>query len=84
VRQTRTLRAGTIKRLHVDRRVIAQNRNSGRNDPAITIQTSKGAFKAHEVRVSGPSRFVQSQKPLSCGARLWVETNAEIVYEVSE
>lgn len=72
------LAPGTIKRLHVDRRVIAQNRKSGRDDPAITVQTSKRPFKARRVRVLGPSEFVQSKKPLSCGARLWIETRAGV------
>ena len=75
------LRAGTVKRIHVDKHIIAQNR---KRDPAdaeavITIQTSRGPLKAHEVEVLGPSRFVyRPTKPLSCGARLWIETKAEV------
>lgn len=77
-----TLRAGTVKRLHVDRRVMASNRKHGRNDPPITVQTSRGPFKAHRVEVLGPSTFVHSpDKPLSCGARVWIETHAEVVFE---
>lgn len=75
------LLAGTIKRLHVDRRVIAQNRKNGTNEPAITIQTSRGAIKAWRVNVQGPCTFIQSTKPLSCGARLWVETRAAVDFE---
>ena len=36
------LKSGTIKRVHVDRRILAQNKRDGTNTPAITIQTSKG------------------------------------------
>jgi hypothetical protein len=74
--------AGTIKRLHVDKHVIARNRKTGSNDPTITVQTSKGAHKARTVHVYGPSSFVQAhgeRKPLSCGARVWIETRAELV-----
>lgn len=72
--------AGLVKRLHVDRRIVAQNVKRDENKPAITIQTSKGPIKAHTVWIRGPSLFKQSMdKPLSCGARLWVETHAEVV-----
>lgn len=76
------LPAGTIKRLHVNKHVIMSNLKRGRNDPPITVQTSKGPFKAHRVEVLGPSTFVHSpDKPLSCGARVWIETCAEVVFE---
>jgi hypothetical protein len=41
----RTIRRGLIKRIHVDKQVIARNRKLGLSDPAITIQTSKGPKK---------------------------------------
>lgn len=67
-------RRGTIKRLHVDKRMIAQ-----RAPNPLTIQTSRGSFKATRVKISGPSEFVYSpDDPLSCGARLWVETRAPV------
>ncbi len=75
------LRAGTVKRLHVDQRIIAQNRKRAPQDaePAITVQTSKGPLKAFEVEVMGPSRFVyRPTEPLGCGARLWIESTAEV------
>jgi hypothetical protein len=76
-----TLAAGTIKRLHVDKQVIARNRKNGTNDPAITIQTSKGPHKAFNVKVNGPSEFIYSpHKPLSCGARLYIETTSEVSF----
>ena len=75
------LKSGTIKRLHVDRRVIAQDRNNGTQGFPLTIQTSNGSIKASEVLIHGPSRFVyRPKKPLSCGARAWIETLAEVEY----
>lgn len=78
------LKAGTIKRLHVDRHIVAKNVKQGRRDPAITVQTSKGSHKASRVFWDGPSFFVQAGvnptiKPLNCGARLWIETKAEVI-----
>jgi hypothetical protein len=76
------LKHGTIKRLHVDRRVVASNAKNGTVHPAVTIQTSQGPFKAMRAEILGPSSFIYSpHKPLSCGARLWVETRAEVVFE---
>jgi hypothetical protein len=73
------IKSGTIKRIHVDKHVIAANNKHGRNDPPITVQTSNGAFKARRVDFDGPASFVYSpDKPLGCGARVWVETRCEV------
>jgi hypothetical protein len=73
------IKAGTIKRIHVDKHVIASNLKHGTDNPPITIQTSKGSYKCRAVDIKGPSRFVyRPTKPLSCGARLWIETHAEV------
>lgn len=71
------IKKGLIKRLHVDKHVIA-----AKGDKPITIQTSVVPIKCKEARILEPSTFVYSpDKPLSCGAKLWVETTAEVVYE---
>ena len=37
-------------------------------------------FALHEAIIDGPCRVVYSpDKPLSCGARVWIETDAEVV-----
>ncbi len=74
------LPAGTVKRIHVDRRVIAQNRKNGTNMPALTIQTSKGPIKAKVVEIRGDLRFDQNAPQLKCGARIYGITMAEVVY----
>ena len=87
------LKAGTIKRIHVDRHMMTFNRNNPtRQVPAITVQTSKGPYKARKAVVLGHSEMVQAGpvysevdgsilrtiKPLSCGARVWLETKAAV------
>jgi len=82
------LKAGTVKRIHVNRQIIAQNRKNGTNMPALTVQTSKGALRAKYVEILGHSRMEQAGdadgdalrtiKPLSCGARVWVKTTAAL------
>jgi hypothetical protein len=68
------------KRIHVNQHVIRANRRSGRNDAPISVKTYNANVKAHRVTVDGPSVVVYSpDKPLACGARLWVETESRVV-----
>lgn len=76
-----TIAEGTIKRLHVDQHIVRRWK-PGSVEPAPTIQTSKGPIKARKVKINGPSEFIQRpEKPLSCGAKIWFETRAEIEYD---
>lgn len=73
-----TIREGIIKRIHVDQHRIRANARDGTDLPVLTVQTYEGPRKAHEVAILGPSRVVFTEKPLSCGARCWIETLAEV------
>jgi hypothetical protein len=65
--------------IHVNQHVIKSNRKNGVNDPVLTVKTYKSNTYAHEVEISGPSKVVYSpNKPLSCGARVWIETQSEV------
>jgi hypothetical protein len=76
------LPSGTIKRIHVDRQALARNRKWGGDEPAWTIQTSKGPIKCHYWNVIGDAcSGKQGAKPLSCGARMYVETTGQVAYE---
>ena len=68
------------KRIHVNQHNIRRNRKEGTNDPVITCKTYKSNEYGHEVNIQGPSRVVYSpEKPLSCGAVLWIETDSDVV-----
>jgi hypothetical protein len=65
--------------VHVNQHVIKKNAKTGANEPVLTVKTYKDNRYAHEVRVKGESRIVYSaDKPLSCGARVWIETEDEV------
>lgn len=81
MKQIALLKKGTIKRVHVDRRIIAQNRKNGTNEPTMTVQTSRGPIKGRRVTIYGHMVFDQEAKQLSCGARIYGETYAEIKVE---
>ena len=65
--------------VHVNQHVIKSNRKDGVLEPVLTVKTYKSNAYAHEVVIHGPSKVVYSpEKPLSCGAHVWVETEAEV------
>jgi len=65
--------------IHVNQHVIKRNQKTGSNDPVLTVKTYKSNRYAHSVEIDGPSRVVYSpDKPLSCGARVWIETDHEV------
>ena len=70
------------KRIHINQHVIRANKKNGTSDPAITVKTHKANTYAHRVEIEGPSSVIYSpDKPLSCGARVWIETdNTVMIY----
>ncbi len=65
--------------IHVNQHVIKANAKSGERNPVLTVKTYKSNVYAHEVVIDGPSKVVYSpDKPLSCGAKVWIETHASV------
>lgn len=72
--------AFVLKRIHVNQHLVKSNRRDGTNQPPLTVKTSRANLKAHEVVIGGPSRLVYApDRPLACGARVWVETRAPVI-----
>ena len=66
-------------RIHVNQHKIRSNKKNNLNEPVITVKTSKSNTYGHEVEVLGPSKVIyRPDKPLSCGARGWIETNSMV------
>jgi hypothetical protein len=66
-------------RIHVNQHKIRSNKKHNLNEPVITVKTSKSNTYGHEVELLGPSKIIYSpDKPLSCGARVWIETEGEV------
>ena len=67
------------KYIHINQHIIRRNKSNGYNEPVITVKTYKSNDYGHEVTVNGPCKIVYSpDKPLSCGARVWIETEAGV------
>ena len=62
------------KRIHVNQHAIRRG-----DVQCITVKTYNSNTYARSVDIDGPSRIVYSpDKPLACGAKVWIETDADI------
>ena len=65
--------------IHVNQHIIKKNRKTGERAPVLTVKTYKSYTYASEVEVVGPCRVVyRPDKPLSCGATVWIETQDDV------
>lgn len=79
-----TLTEGRLRRIHVNQHHIKANAKDGGSRPVFTIKGSRINTKAEAVEIHGESRMVyQPGKPLSCGAKVWMETRAAITATVA-
>jgi hypothetical protein len=66
------------KVIHVNRQHIAMNAKDGGNRPIYTVKVGGKTIYARGVKWDGPSELVPQGRRLPCGARAWVETEAEL------
>ena len=65
--------------IHVNQHVIKANVKNNEHNPPLTCKTYKENVQGYRVKFSGDAEVVYSpDKPLSCGARVWIETNSKI------
>ena len=70
--------------IHVNQHIIKKNTKHGRDDPCLTVKTYKSNDYGSEVVIRDAegvevARVVyRPHKPLSCGARCWIETNLAV------
>jgi hypothetical protein len=65
--------------IHVNRQHIAMNAKDGGDRPVYTVKTGGKTRYAREVHITGPSRLIYNGEQLRCGARAWIETDAEVI-----
>lgn len=74
------------KRIHVNRQRIAQNRKRppDEHEPVVTVKTYNSNTYGFTAEIKGPSTLVyRPHQPLSCGARVWVETLSPVLVDGS-
>jgi len=68
------------KRIHINQHKIRSNKKHNKYEPVITVKTYKSNDYGHEVWIKGESTVLYSpDKPLSCGAKVWIETDSEVM-----
>lgn len=66
--------------IHVNQHVIRSNKKNSTDNPVLTVKSGKDNVYAHEAEILDPdgnllAKVIYSpEKPLSCGARVWIET----------
>ena len=71
--------------IHVNQHIIRRNLKTGENEPVLTVKTYKSNDYAYAVEIDGPCRVIYSpDKPLSCGARVWIETECQVILSNKE
>jgi hypothetical protein len=66
--------------VHVNQHAIRRNIKAKTPEPVLTVKTYKSNTYAFAVELTGKSKVVYSpDKPLSCGARVWIETDEEVL-----
>ena len=77
---TEILPAGGVKRIHVNQSNLRCRVNRTGKNPCYTVKHSGLTRWATEIEILGPSRLIERiDNPLSCGARLWIETTSEVL-----
>lgn len=61
-------------KIHINQHVIRANKLHNQNDPPISVINGRKITRHHEIEILGPARLIYSpDKPLKCGARVWIE-----------
>jgi hypothetical protein len=65
--------------IHVNQHVVRRNTKTGERSPVLSVKRGRTNTYASSVAIHGPSRVVYSPEcPLKCGARVWIETEAQV------
>lgn len=65
--------------VHVNQHNIKFNNKNGDIRPVFTVKQKNKNRYAKKVIIKGPSELVyRPDNPLSCGAKCWIETDAEV------
>lgn len=72
------------KRIHVNKHVIEQNKKNQENQPVLSCKTYKENIYGNDIKIFDKEGNIcanikySPQKPLSCGAVVWIETDNEV------
>jgi hypothetical protein len=76
--------------VHVNQHQIKANGKNGANDPVLTVKTYKSNIYGHEAIIRNDNgdevaRIIyRPNDPLSCGAKVWIETQNSVEVVVND
>ena len=65
--------------IHVNQHNIRDNLKDGGKRPVITVKNYKSNTYCNRVKFIDGEVVYSPDKPLSCGARVWIETNEPVI-----
>jgi hypothetical protein len=75
------------KYIHINQHVIRKNGKTGEREPVVSVKSGKTNRYCHEVSILDNNRNILAtvvynpDKPLSCGAKVWIETYQDVLLE---
>ena len=67
------------KIIHINKNIIQRNAKNGTRLPVCRIEMDGATWYGSKIEILGPSEMIYSpDKPRPCGAKLWIETEAEV------
>ena len=65
--------------IHVNQHIIKRNHKTGERVPPLTCKTYKDNVKCTELIINKHTKVIyRPDKPLPCGAKVWIETTEEV------
>ena len=65
--------------IHINKNLKQSDDKHGRKRPVCRVETQGKTWYGSEVDILGPSKMIyRPDKPRPCGAKLWIETEAEV------
>jgi hypothetical protein len=65
--------------IHINRNIIQRNAKRDEKKPVVRVEQGRNVTYCMEVDIKGTSKMVyRPDAPRPCGAKLWIETEAEV------
>lgn len=67
-----------IKRIHINQHHIRHNSKTGDTKPVVSVKANGKNYTGHGVEFASGRVVYSPDKPLSCGAKVWIETREAV------
>jgi hypothetical protein len=65
--------------IHINRNIIQRNNKRNESKPVVRVEQGRDITYCMEVDIKGSSKMIyRPDSPRPCGAKLWIETEADV------